>query len=285
MMRRAIWPALALALAVAAGCGVASGGAERAPKPPKYRTLNGGPGPLFLSGGADDPPALLARFRDLAGGRGASIAIVPFAGGPGAGEPYRKAFAELGVDDVAILDLEAPDAGRQALARAGGVYVVGGITRILVDRVAPFSEAIRAAWKDGAVVGGHSAGAMIVADRVIVKGEGPAALAHGLDVDAGGLDLRTGVGLLPGAIVDTHFGERARFPRLWVAAGATGRLGIGVDPGTAAVYLPDGTLTAYGTGSVTLIRPEGAAGSPARVSVLGPGDKAALADWRPEAAE
>ena len=280
MTRRAIWPALALALALVAGCGTAAAGKKPAAKAPTYRTLDGGPGPLFLSGGADDPPALLMRFRDLAGGRGTAIVIVPFAGGPGAGEPYRKGFASMGVDDVVVLDLEAPDAGRRAIARAGGVYVVGGITTILADRVAPFSAAIREAWRAGAAVGGHSAGAMICADRVIVKGEGPQALAHGIDADAGGLQLKAGVGLLPEAIVDTHFGERGRFPRLWVAAGATGRVGIGVDPDTAAVYTPDGMLKAYGAGAVTLIRPEGA-GAPARVAVLGPGDQAALADWRP----
>ena len=272
---------LALTLAITVGCGATASG-ERGARAATYRTLNGGPGPLFLSGGADDPPSLLARFRDLAGGRGTAIVIVPFAGGPGAGEPYRVAFAALGVDDVVVLEPGAHAAGREAISRASGVYVVGGITRILVDRVAPFSDAIRAAWRDGAAVGGHSAGAMICADRVIVKGEGPAALAHGLDAAAGGLDLRVGVGLLAGTIVDTHFGERARFPRLWVATGATGSLGIGIDPGTAAVFTPDGTLRAHGTGAVTLIRPDGLAGGPARVAVLGPGDAAKLADWRPE---
>ncbi len=276
--------ALAFMLAMVAGCGSTASG-SRGDLAPRYRTLDRGPGALFLSGGADDPPPLLARFRDLAGGRGARIAIVPFAGGPGAGEPYRVAFTALGAGEVAVLEPDALAAGRAAIAGADGIYVVGGITRILVDRVAPFSDAIRAAWRDGAAVGGHSAGAMICADQVIVKGEGPAALAHGVDPSAGGLDLRAGVGLLPQAIVDTHFGERARFPRLWIATGATNRLGIGVDPGTAAVCTADGLLTAYGTGAVTLIRPGGAAGSPARVSVLGPGDRARLADWRPQPAE
>lgn len=278
-MARAGWLAALLALAVLAGCG-AKPGMDPKTSGPRYRTLGQGPGALFLSGGADDPPSLLARFRDLAGGRGARIVIVPFAGGPGAGAPYVKAFAELGVPDAVALAPDDPAGGRRAIAAADGVYVVGGITRILVERVAPLAEAIRAAWRSGAAVGGHSAGAMICADQVIVKGEGAAALAHGLDAAAGGLDVRPGVGLLAPAIVDTHFGERARFPRLWVAAGATGRLGIGVDPATAAVCTNDGMLTVYGLGSVTLIRPDGAAGSPARVAVLGPGDRARLADWR-----
>lgn len=278
-MARAGWLAAVLALAVLAGCGAKPGSTSKATGP-RYRTLEQGPGALFLSGGADDPPALLARFRDLAGGRGARIVIVPFAGGPGAGRPYVAAFAELGAPDAVELATDDVAAGRKAIAAADGVYVVGGLTRILVDRVAPFEDAIRGAWRAGAAVGGHSAGAMICADQVIVKGEAPAALAHGVDAEAGGLDVKAGMGLLAPAIVDTHFGERARFPRLWVAAGATGRLGIGVDPTTAAVCTNDGLLTVYGTGSVTLIRPEGAAGSPARVAVLGPGDRARLADWR-----
>lgn len=284
MSRTAGRLALAIVLALLAGCGVPASSARGA-APPRYRALERGPGALFLSGGADDPPPLLARFRDLAGGRGARLAIVPFAGGPGAGEPYRLAFLALGAGSATVIEPSGLEAGRAAIAGADGIYVVGGITRILLERLAPYAAAIRTAWRAGAVVGGHSAGAMICADQVIVKGEGAAALAHGVDPGSGGLDLRTGIGLLPLTIVDTHFGERARFPRLWIAAGATNRLGIGVDPGTAAIYTPDGLLTTVGTGAVTLIRPDGAAGSPARVAVLGPGDKARLADWRPVPAE
>jgi cyanophycinase len=271
-------------LIFAAGCGATPRGDLKTGKPPYRVVAQDGPGAVFLSGGATDPPALLAKFRDLAGGPGAPIVVVPFAMGPGSGEPFKAAFEALGVDDVAVLPTERGQEaeGRAMLARAGGIYVLGGLTGVLTARMAPFKDAVQRAWRGGAAVGGHSAGAMIVADDVIISGEGPAALAHGLDADRGGMELGKGVGLLPGVLVDTHFSERARFSRLWVAAGATGHLGIGVDPNTAALLTPDGKVTAFGTGAVTLIRPEGAAGAPARVQVLGPSDSAALADWKPE---
>lgn len=281
-MKKAIAAFLLGCTLFATGCGANPRGKDAVSKPGYKVVAKDGPGALFLSGGATDTPALMAKFRDLAGGPGAPIVIVPFAMGPGSGEPFKEAFEALGVAEVAVLPTERGQeaAGQAMLAKAGGIYVLGGLTGILVARLAPFAATIRQAWQGGAAVGGHSAGAMIVADEVIISGEGPAALAYGLDADAGGMKLGEGIGLLPGVLVDTHFSERARFSRLWVAAGGTRRLGIGVDRNTAALLTPDGKVTAFGTGAVTLIRPEGRAGAPARVQVLGPSDSVSLADWK-----
>jgi cyanophycinase len=130
----------------------------------------------------------------------------------------------------------------------------------------------------GCALGGTSAGAMVWGSRTIVAGESEQALRHGVDEAAGGLGLRDGFGMLSRTIVDPHFGERDRFHRLWVAAGETPSLGIGIDPRTAASVGTDGTLDALGAGTVTLIRPED--GGAARVTVLKAGQSLNLKDWR-----
>jgi len=266
---------------VAVGCGAGPVAAAKLSKRPYLVAARDKPGALFLSGGAADTPPLLAKFRDLAGGIDAPIVIVPFAMGPGSGAPYKAAFEALGVVDVAVLPSErgTEALGQRMLAKAGGVYILGGLTGILVERLAIYKDDLQQAWRRGAAIGGHSAGAMILADDVILSGEGPDALAHGLDTQRGGMALGPGVGLLRGVLVDTHFGERARFPRLWVATGVTNQLGIGIDPNTVALLTADGKVTAFGTVAVTLIRPGGTAGASARVHVLGPSDSATMADW------
>ncbi len=66
--------------------------------------------------------------------------------------------------------------------------------------------------------------------------------------------LEDGLALLPGAIVDQHFSERQRLPRLITAvAQQPGLLGLGVDEDTALVIEPGRALEVVGAGTVTLL--------------------------------
>ena len=239
-----------------------------------------GVGPLFLGGSGDEPPALLQRYRDLAGGLAARIVVCAFAGGGATGERYVRAFQDLGVADVVMIGQDRADGSDVGpLARADGVYVIGGYTEDGTKKALRYQASLEAAWRAGAAVGGHSAGAMVWGDRVITAGESRQAVAKGLDADGGGLSVTAGLGLLPGVIVDPHFSERGRFGRLWTASGALGRLGIGVDEDTAAIVTRDGRLTVAGLGSVTLIRPQPELGAEARVAVFGDGRGCDLREW------
>lgn len=242
-------------------------------------------GTIFMSGSGSEPPVLLQRFRDLAGGIDAKIYVAPFAGGMPNANDYREAFMAQGCRNVKLLTGRL-EADRAAIGEADGIYVVGGQTGAAAENVTPFKQALHAAWRAGAVIGGHSAGAMLWGDQMVVKGEARAAMSKGTWTEGGGIEMRSGISLVPGAIIDPHFSERGRFPRLWVASGATGLLGIGVDEDTAAVWSGDGKLSVLGAGSVTLMRRENDNDrDAARVTVLSDGRSLDLADWgvpRPE---
>ena len=65
-----------------------------------------------------------------------------------------------------------------------------------------------------------------------------------------------GLGLLPAAIVDQHFSERARLARLLSAlAQWPDLLGVGVDEDTALVVESQEAIEVIGTGAVTLVDP------------------------------
>lgn len=150
-----------------------------------------------------------------------------------------------------------------SLAGVHGVFFAGGdqwrLLRAFVDdegAANPWLEALRAAHVRGAVVvGGTSAGAAVQSGAaMLTNGSVTAAIAgrmtrdpppdpgcaradrcaseHG--EDALGLWMAGGLGLAPGAIVDTHFSERARELRLLVAmAEADAAWGYGADETSA----------------------------------------------------
>lgn len=274
------WLTLALMFALA-GCGAApsagggGGGVAVA--------TSDAPGALFLVGGGDLTELTYKRFVTQAGGPGAQVVVVPFASGPAEGDAVKKALEEQGA--VATVVTGASDrrpAELAAIRAAQGVFVPGGLVEKLLTDVQPYMEATRAAWLDGCVVGGSSAGAMAWGDQVIVRGDAGPVRMYGLDESLGGAAIRPGLGLLAGATVDPHFQERARLHRLWLAAGETRTVGLGIDEGTVALVTGAGKLRALGAGTVTVIRPEGGPGAPARLTVLKQGDEV---DWRSWAIE
>ena len=66
--------------------------------------------------------------------------------------------------------------------------------------------------------------------------------------------LASGLGILPGVVVDQHFQQRNRIGRLLsLIAQNPGLLGLGIDEDTAGVVGPDGILEVIGRGSVTIV--------------------------------
>lgn len=285
-----VWTGVLVLAAVSAGCAQLPFMAKADDgRRGGYRIKGGapGPGPVFLAGSGDHPPGQVQRFRDLAGGSGARILIGPFAGGAPAALDAKKAFQALGATNVELLDGQDVNADAKLLAEADGVYFVGGSAEIAAKKLAAYASPLRAAWQAGAAIGGTSAGAMVWGEKLITKGETREAITKGVWEQGGGLELSLGLGFVPGVLVDPHFNERARLPRLWVASGATRLVGIGVDENTAAVWTPgDHRLTVVGPGTVTLVRHDGGdQGESARVAVVAEGRSVDLEDWgvpRPE---
>ena len=127
-----------------------------------------------FGGGMADPDRLAMR---LAGGPKARICIVPTAAAPDnnhrqAGQNGINWFKRLGASDVVALPLiDTPSANDPAivktLSRADLVYLPGGFPRHLAQTLMGSRswEAILQAHRNGAVIAGSSAGAMVLCEN------------------------------------------------------------------------------------------------------------------------
>jgi cyanophycinase len=214
-------------------------------------------------GGAEDKlgrRAVLQRFVSLAGGKDARIAVVPTASslGPEVVEVYDALFRKLGAAEV----LEARPRSREdaddprfvrLLDDVSGVFMTGGNQLKLSGVVngTAFGEALAAAHRRGAVVGGTSAGASILSSHMVAFGPGGSMPKQRMT------QLAAGLGLVRDVVIDQHFAQRNRYGRLlMLVAQSPGLLGIGVDEDTGAVVTEedDGlVLRVVGRGVVTIL--------------------------------
>ncbi|HSU35989.1 MAG TPA: cyanophycinase [Propionibacteriaceae bacterium] len=225
-------------------------------------TLGSSPplGTLFAIGGAEAKlrrRSVLAAFVAAAGGADARIAVVPSASSLGdeVVEVYRAVFTSLGAREVISLrpqsraDATDPDLV-EPLGKVSAIFMTGGNQLKLSAYITgtPFGDGIHEAYQRGAVVGGTSAGASILADHMIAFGSGGATPRQRMS------QLSAGLGLLPGVVVDQHFEQRNRYGRLLsLVAQSPALLGMGVDEDTAAVVHEGRRLEVVGRGAVTLI--------------------------------
>jgi cyanophycinase len=235
-------------------------GAEGAPTHPCLDR-----GTLLLSGGGIGDAAAARRFRDLSGGAGGRLVIVPTAGVDPADPASARAIGEriarrLGVASVTVLHaasrLEADASGFAGPLRdATGVWISSGDGARLVDTYmgTRAETALIAFLAGGGVVAGSAAGAMVWGSEVLMYRTHPGAegfeirrpedLIHG--------ELRgTTFGLLRRTVLAAHFTRYDVGPSLVRAVGgAPSLLGIGLDD-ESAVEVHDGVLTVLGRGRV-----------------------------------
>ncbi len=226
-------------------------------------------GHLFIVGGGPRPDALMRRFVELAGGAGqARILVLPMASADTAtGERQAAELRALGADATALPLTRAqavrPGAG-QAFAGITGVWISGGVQGRFMEVVAgtPVDSAIRARYREGAVIGGTSAGAAVMSAAMItgderrpggsrpITGSGDDAW---LTIDRDNVTVAPGLGLLTNAIVDQHFVRRKRHNRLLaLVLERDERLGVGVDEATALEVRPDGSWHVVGESVVVI---------------------------------
>ncbi len=233
-------------------------------------------------------------------------------------ECFRKALSAYGVpsshieilplalqDDPSTRDVDEStwngNASRADIVRSiemcDAVWFVGGdqirYNKVLFEKDGNMSPALRALWyvlREGAVLGGTSAGAAIMSNPMISGGDSFSALRYGVcsPEDGRGVSLMKGPGFFTYGVVDQHFSQRGRLGRLIVASKAAGSsLAFGVDEDTAMVVdFRKEKITALGRGTVTVVNMEhasvhtGAAGTEAKdvlVSSLESGDSYCIA--------
>jgi cyanophycinase len=211
-------------------------------------------GYFLLAGGAEfggrmSEPDL--RAIELAGGSAAPIAILPAAAAPDnnherAGGNGLRWFRSLGAKVVEVVPvIDRASASDPALAdrirAARLIYLLGGFPQHLCETLRGSSawDAALAAFEEGAVLAGSSAGAMVLCE-------------HYYDPYVN--KLLPGLNLIPAACVIPHHN---RSGRPWVR-----RLGkllpeallIGIDEQTGMLDDGRGRWAVYGAGTVTLHR-------------------------------
>jgi cyanophycinase len=238
-----------------------------------------GNGCVMAIGGNEDKRAaresILAAFVRRAGAESARIVIIPSASMKPVERAarYTRIFTKLGASEIRTVhaELGVTPEDREAIRNASGIFVTGGDQQRLMEllRAADAVELIRDSVRDGAVYAGTSAGASALSRRMIAGSK----RKKGTDE----VEYDEGLGLIPDAIIDQHFGERRRLSRLISAASAHHLTGIGIDENTAIVWNHDGVVTVEGAGEVTIVNPDhgriDAHAKTYRLQILRPGAK------------
>lgn len=210
-------------------------------------------GYLVLEGGAEFGGAMAEpdrRSLELAGGYEVPVRIIPTAAAPDqnderAGHNGVRWFRHLGATDVQSLKLidepsAADPAVAQELAQAKLIYLLGGFPHFLAQTLKGSAawSAVLAAYGQGAVIAGSSAGAMVLCQYYF---------------DPSGGRVIEGLNLIPNACVLPHHNT---FGRQWVPKLTEllpHALLLGIDERTGMINDgEEGTWTVYGEGEVVV---------------------------------
>jgi cyanophycinase len=178
-------------------------------------------------------------------------------------EEYERVFRALGVPHVWHLDVRSREEAREErkiriLDDATAVFFTGGDQLKITSRLgdSPIRDRLCEIYlSDGGTIAGTSAGASVMCETMLVRGEQEMSARLGAP-----LVMAPGMGFLKSAIVDQHFAQRGRIGRLLGAVAHNPRvLGLGIDENTAcifenshftvigenAVYVVDGSTSTY----------------------------------------
>lgn len=218
---------------------------------------------VMAIGGAEDKVhgrEILHAFFERSGGSEARIGILPCASREPSviGSKYRYIFESMGAAAVEVLDIRYRDQGgdpayMEYVQTCTGVFMTGGDQLRLCGMLAdtPIMELVRSRVQQKQIVlAGTSAGAAVMGHHMIAGG------GSGESPNRSLVDMATGLGILPYAIVDQHFHNRNRMARLIGAVSMhADRLGVGIDEDTCALFDDDGMVEVLGKGTVTIVDP------------------------------
>ncbi|RZK11612.1 MAG: cyanophycinase [Flavobacterium sp.] len=172
------------------------------------------------------------------------------------GPEYVKALEYLGAKNVGVLHIEkrehatAPEV-LERLKVADVVMFTGGdqlrLTSIL-GGTAFHDIILDKYYNEEFIYAGTSAGAAAASNNMIYQGSSSEALLKGE------VKITSGLGLIDGVIIDTHFVQRGRIGRLFQAVvGNPKVLGIGLGEDTGLLITDNKHMEAIGSGLVILV--------------------------------
>jgi cyanophycinase len=166
-------------------------------------------------------------------------------------ETYRATFGKLGVKHIDVLDIRTREQAYdpvnvEKVSDASVLFFTGGDQLRITSQMggSPVLERIFDLHEDGVTIVGTSAGAAASSETMLIGGMGN-------ESKMSGLAMAPGLGLIRGAIVDSHFAQRGRFSRLLGAVAQNPHnIGIGIDEDTALHLRNDKVFTVLGAGAV-----------------------------------
>ena len=217
-------------------------------------------GRLLIIGGNEDKSGeckVLRKFVEMAGGKDGRIVVITTATGlpQAVGAEYKDLFESLGAGEVntlAIANRQAANQSRQAeiLKEACGIFFTGGdqlrLTSILGGSAV--DAAIRAAFQEGAIIAGTSAGAAVMSETMIIGG-----ISNDTPTKSS-ISMAHGMGFVSEVVIDQHFAQRGRISRLLAAVAQNPHImGVGIDEDTALLVGGNRRCEVLGTQTVTIL--------------------------------
>ena len=172
------------------------------------------------------------------------------------GPEYVKAFEYLNAKNVDILHIERREqaADPEVLARlqAADIVMFTGGDQLRLSSIlggTPFHDMLLDKYhNEEFIYAGTSAGAAAASNNMIYQGSSSEALLKGE------VKISSGLGLIDGVIIDTHFVQRGRIGRLFQAVVGNPRvLGIGLGEDTGLLITNNKEMEAIGSGLVILV--------------------------------
>ncbi len=172
------------------------------------------------------------------------------------GGEYVKAFAQLDVLDIGILNIksreEANDEGNIERLRVADVVMFTGGDQLRLTSIfggTAFHHLLLDKYEnENFIMAGTSAGAAASSNNMIYQGSSHEALLKGEVKITGGL------GFINNVIVDTHFVQRGRIGRLLYACASNPiNLGVGLGEDTGLLITNGTDMEAIGSGLVMLV--------------------------------
>lgn len=218
-----------------------------------------GEGNLIIIGGAEDKKGHKGILKEVCSrvdeDGGLVIATVATDLPQEVGSDYKKIFKALGIRKIDILDIQNREDAHEEhnlemIRNASLVFFTGGdqlkITSLLGGT--PMFDVMKESAKNGCTYVGTSAGASVMSETMVVKGddeESPRKCT---------LKMAPGLGLIKGVIIDQHFAQRGRIGRLLGGIAQNPEsLGIGIDEDTAIIVNTEGEFSVIGSGAVYVV--------------------------------